>query len=159
MREWAVLSKRCARAREHVSLRLDGELSEFERALLAAHLARCETCRRFDADVRAVTDQVRAAPLEALAVPIALPPRRPVRAVRGLQAAVAAAAVATVGLGALLGLVQSAPQANVVIQPNLASLARGDNNTLIRAMVVNDMRAQVSRRVGQRHVRGISPLL
>jgi predicted anti-sigma-YlaC factor YlaD len=35
----------CARARFWASLRLDGELSELESALLDAHLGRCAACR------------------------------------------------------------------------------------------------------------------
>ena len=58
------LTKQCERAREGASLRLDGELSEFEQALLGAHLARCEPCRSFAAELDAVTTRLRHAPLE-----------------------------------------------------------------------------------------------
>ena len=56
------LTKQCERARECASLRLDGELSEFEQALLVAHLARCELCRSFAAELESVTDHMRTTP-------------------------------------------------------------------------------------------------
>ena len=34
----------CARVREQVSLELDGELSQLEQRMLAAHLERCAAC-------------------------------------------------------------------------------------------------------------------
>ena len=37
----------CERARQWASLRLDGELSELENALLDAHLGRCQACSGF----------------------------------------------------------------------------------------------------------------
>lgn len=37
----------CARTRFWVSLRIDGELSQLEGALLDAHLGRCPECREF----------------------------------------------------------------------------------------------------------------
>ena len=37
----------CARTRFWVSLRIDGELSQLECALLDAHLSRCPECREF----------------------------------------------------------------------------------------------------------------
>jgi anti-sigma factor RsiW len=70
------LTKQCERAREAASLRLDGELSEFEQALLVAHLARCEPCRSFAAELSAITMRLRTAPLERLEQPVVLPARR-----------------------------------------------------------------------------------
>ncbi len=134
-----MISKRCVRAREHVSLDLDGELSEFERVLLAAHLAQCERCRRFEADVVAVTGRLRAAPLEALPQPVSLPRRRRVFATRSIQSA-AAAAVLAVGFGVALSLAESVgpesaagPRFGVGVEP-------GYNDRLIRAVRVRDMR-------------------
>lgn len=87
-----------------MSLGLDSELSELEQALLAAHLERCGSCREFEAEVCALTAELRAAPLEPLEHPIALPSRSrlPVRAFRAGAAAAAVLAVAV--LGSLLGL-------------------------------------------------------
>ncbi|MFN2470646.1 MAG: zf-HC2 domain-containing protein [Gaiellaceae bacterium] len=133
------MSKRCIRAREHVSLFSDGELSEFERALLTAHLARCESCRRFQADVSAMTERLRAAPLEPLTQPITLPRRRPAVAARALQAVAAAAAVVAVGFGAVTGLVDSAGPRTVGIKQIGSGLEPGGNDRLIRAVRVRDM--------------------
>ena len=54
----------CRRAREWVSLRLDGELSELERLLLRRHLARCEGCRTTAEHVERTATLMRSAPLE-----------------------------------------------------------------------------------------------
>jgi ferric-dicitrate binding protein FerR (iron transport regulator) len=56
------LQRGCARAREWVSLRLDGELSELERLLLRRHLARCEGCRAFAESARATAELIRSTP-------------------------------------------------------------------------------------------------
>src|ERR671917_2782511 len=97
----------CERARMWASLQLDGELSELERALLDAHLARCEACSVYVREVRAATRGLRAAELERPAHPITLPSRR--RLVRPFQVTAAAALLAVaVGLGALLSSLNSA---------------------------------------------------
>ena len=90
----------CERARAYVSLELDSELSQLERAMLAAHVARCEPCAEFERNVRAQTEELRRAPLERLPRPVELPARRrPV--LRHLHAAAAAAAAFVLaGLGA-----------------------------------------------------------
>ena len=150
-----VLSKRCVRAREHISLRLDGELSEFERALLGAHLARCEGCRRFESDVRAVTERLRGEPLESLGRPIVIAPRRRVAAARLLPGAAAAAAVLAVGIGAVLGLANSTtPQSIVASEAREASGFPVDgNNTLLRAVRAKAMRPAAP----PRHGVGLTP--
>lgn len=94
----------CERAREWASLRLDGELSEFEQTLLAAHLERCGHCAEFARGIDGATRKLRAAPLTALGEPIALPLRRRTLGLRATSAAAAAAAVVTaIGLGTLIG--------------------------------------------------------
>jgi Putative zinc-finger len=92
----------CDRTREAVSLSLDARPSAFERHLVAAHLARCESCREFERDARSTTALLRAAPLEVLDHPIVLPRRRRFAPVVGTTA-VAAAACVVVVVGALLG--------------------------------------------------------
>jgi anti-sigma factor RsiW len=52
----------CERAREWSSLRLDGELSELEEALLDKHLESCALCEAFDAGLRTSTRLLRDAP-------------------------------------------------------------------------------------------------
>ena len=94
----------CERAREWASLRLDAELSQFEEALLDAHLERCAGCAEYARNVTTVTSALRSAEASRLSVPIALPLRRrrvPLRAVSA--AAAAAAVVSAVGLGTVIG--------------------------------------------------------
>jgi predicted anti-sigma-YlaC factor YlaD len=101
----------CDRTREWAALRLDGELSEFERVLMRAHLERCAECRSFAADVTEITQQLREAPLERLPQPVTLPQRRRVASFRHVQVAAAAAVVvAAAGLGGLYGAVRNSPQ-------------------------------------------------
>jgi predicted anti-sigma-YlaC factor YlaD len=97
----------CERARMWASLQLDGELSELERALLDAHLARCEACSVYVREVGAATEGLRAAELERPAHPITLPARR--RLVRPVHVSAAAALVAAaIGFGALVSSLNSA---------------------------------------------------
>jgi len=88
----------CERARQWISLAVDGELSELERATLARHLARCPGCREVETEVAALARLLRAAPPAAPARPLAVGRPRP-RAVAllrrgGLVLAGAAAAAA-----------------------------------------------------------------
>lgn len=91
-----VESRLCSRARFWVSLRLDGQLSELEGALLGAHLVDCEACRSFADESAVTTEELRAAPAAELApVRIDLPrrPRKPL-VIAFAAAVIAAAAVA-----------------------------------------------------------------
>jgi predicted anti-sigma-YlaC factor YlaD len=99
------IPKVCERARTYASLRLDGELSEFERALLESHIAGCGACRAFAADLDALTSELRASAFERLERPLQLPVR--VRAgLRRLQVGAAAAVLVTVvGASSLIGSV------------------------------------------------------
>jgi anti-sigma factor RsiW len=88
----------CDRVRSQVSLELDGELSQLERAMVAAHLERCPDCRAHESEVSAFTDLLRQAPLKQMENPVVVRRlRRPI--VARLQAG-AAAAVAIAALGA-----------------------------------------------------------
>ena len=125
MRTMRSSGRRCDRAREYASLRLDGELSEFERALLDSHLERCPSCRVFAGDLVAVTDRLRSAPLVAPELAITLPRRR-FAGLRGVQVSAAAAAImSVVGIGTLFGMLQSsATTTSAAASPQLASMAR-----------------------------------
>ena len=92
----------CDRAREAVSLALDGELSQLEWALLERHLDRCPACAEFSADVSALTHQLRAAEVVRLERPIELPIRR--RVGHGLRHAGGWAAAASVAVTALIAV-------------------------------------------------------
>lgn len=106
MRELRAQSRVCDRAREYSSRSLDGELSDFERALLDTHLERCEACRAYSIELAEIVTRLRAAPLEPLSHPISLPSRRRVRA-RVLQGAAAVAAAAVAATAGLVGSLQS----------------------------------------------------
>jgi anti-sigma factor RsiW len=77
----------CGRARFWVSLRVDGELSELEGALLDAHLARCPACAEFADGATEATARLRDAQLERPAPIIVIVPRSPRHAAPGLIAA------------------------------------------------------------------------
>src|SRR4051812_29161412 len=100
-------SRQCERARELASLRLDGEISELEEALLRTHQGRCADCEAFARSLGGFTGELRAAPLESPDRPFALP-RRPRVALRSVQFAAAAAAIAVVaGVGSMLAVLGS----------------------------------------------------
>jgi len=108
MRELRAQSRVCDRAREYSSRSLDGELSDFEHALLETHLERCEPCRAYSVDLAEIVTRLRANPMESLSQPISLPSRRRVRA-RALQGAAALAAAAVAATAGLVGSLQSQP--------------------------------------------------
>jgi anti-sigma factor RsiW len=120
----------CERAAQWISLELDGELSELERARLARHLDRCASCRAWSAEVGGFTSLLRTAPLVELSSPVAaLVPR--VRAKR--RAAVAT--LATLGAAAAV----------------LVALLQTGRNPSPGALAFKD--AQQQRRFAQEHVR------
>jgi hypothetical protein len=91
----------CERARAWASLRLDAELSEFEEALLVAHLGRCSACSEYEESVRGAVLALRDAPLEQLEHPVGVPAKRraalrPTALTRAAAVVVAAAGIATV---------------------------------------------------------------
>jgi predicted anti-sigma-YlaC factor YlaD len=93
----------CDRVRLQLSLELDGGLSQFERPMLAVHLARCAECRAYRAEARAFTSLLRTAPLERLSEPVtAWRSRRRLLPARLPAVAGAALAFAVVGVGTQL---------------------------------------------------------
>lgn len=126
MRTRSLLPHDCAWACQHVSARLDSQLSEFEEALLEAQLERCPDCRAYAESLAVVTETLRTAPMEepslsfqlprrsgisALSMPrLRLAPRNQARVV-ALRAISAAAVVVVVVLGGLVSLHPSAPPA------------------------------------------------
>lgn len=93
----------CEQVRGHICAGLDGELSQVERARMRTHLGSCAACRAFAGGARQTANILRAAPLEDLDFPIALPSRRLALARRIPVAAAAAAIAVAVGVGALVG--------------------------------------------------------
>jgi anti-sigma factor RsiW len=88
----------CDRVRSQVSLELDGELSQLERAMVAAHLERCPECRAYESEVTAFTGLLRQAPLKEMERPVVV--RKPHRTIAARLQAGVAAAVAVAALGA-----------------------------------------------------------
>jgi ferric-dicitrate binding protein FerR (iron transport regulator) len=92
----------CGRAREWVSLRLDGELSELERLLLWRHLARCGECHAFAESTEAVTRAIRETPQERPSRSLESAPR-PVRGRARRRLAYAAVVVGAAAAGGIVG--------------------------------------------------------
>jgi len=99
----AVLAAECERARNWVSLGLDGELSQVEQALVRAHVGRCAACAEFASDLHGLTQELRRAPLERPTGRCG-PVRRRSSGMRAFQLGAAAAAVVLAAtLGSLVG--------------------------------------------------------
>jgi predicted anti-sigma-YlaC factor YlaD len=120
----------CRQGREFISLRLDDELSELEQARLDSHLRVCQDCRAYEADLVGATRMLRAAALEPVERPFALPQRRRLP-LRSLQVSAAAAlVVVAAALGTLLGPLRSHPAS---AQLSIVLASRGDDNSDLRA--------------------------
>jgi anti-sigma factor RsiW len=92
----------CESAREWSSLRLDGELSELEEALLVKHLEGCALCAAFEAGLRASAEALRSAPMAQPSSGFEVPAagRRRIGLSRGLAVAGVLGAAA---LGSVVG--------------------------------------------------------
>lgn len=109
MRALAILPEACNRTRQHVSLRLDKQLSELEVAVMEHHLARCPACRSFADELEGVTEALRDAELVEPPIHFEVP-HKPARVgVARAGAAAAAAVLVAVALGAVAGLGPDAP--------------------------------------------------
>ena len=111
-----------------VSCRLDGAISQFEIALVTAHLRRCPDCAAFEAEIGAFTELLRAAAPVRVPRRISLPRmpfRRPLRVARGAvaTAAVAMAAVAIGGSGRLAESAHVAAPANDAVRISAPAVA------------------------------------
>jgi predicted anti-sigma-YlaC factor YlaD len=93
----------CERVRSQISLLLDAEVSELDRRLVAAHLARCAECRAFEQPVLAFTQELRATPLERPSAPVVVLMRVPAR--QRILRRTAELSVAATVLIAMLGVV------------------------------------------------------
>jgi len=100
----------CDRARQWSSLRVDGELSELEDALLEKHLEDCAECFAFDAGLRSTSTLLRTAPSETARLRVELPARSRVSFPVGRRVAVAAIAVAAAA-GSIVGSTLERPAA------------------------------------------------
>ena len=112
MRALAILPEACNRTRQHVSLRLDTQLSELEVAVMEHHLARCPACRSFADELEGVTEALRDAELVEPPIHFEVPHRPSRVAMPRAGAAAAAAVLVAVALGGVAGLGPDAPQSD-----------------------------------------------
>jgi len=128
----------CLEAREAVSLRLDGELSELEDARLNAHLRECAACSVYALQLSAIAESLRSAELEQPQLDLTLPRRR---ALPGIRVAAAAAVVVAVGAGSAFALGHglgsgNGPAATIQVSgPDLAGLRADIKNQHLFAML------------------------
>ena len=115
----------CDRAREWASLRLDGELSELEAAMLDGHLERCAACAAAVAEIEAVTGAIRRAPLLPLARPISTP-RRHVAFRAARVTAAAAVMLVAAGLGSVFATSVQTPAAEHASLPRVVNAGSDD---------------------------------
>lgn len=109
----------CERARAHVSLALDGELSQLERRMLASHLLRCSECQSYSGQVNEFTDALRQAPFEPLERQIVTPRHRRISFTAAQLGAAATLAVAALGMVTQVG---SPERSESVSQPTRIDL-------------------------------------
>ncbi len=115
MRALAILPEACNRTRQHVSLRLDRQLSELEVAVMDNHLARCPACRSFADELEGVTAALRDADLVEPPIHFDVP-RKPARVGLPRAGAVAAAAIlVAVAFGGVAGLGPESPATDAYI--------------------------------------------
>jgi anti-sigma factor RsiW len=120
---------RCDRVRQWTSLRVDGELSELEGAVLERHLEGCAECRSFELGLRSAVDLLRTAPAEPSSVRFDVPAPASARFPVGRRLAVAAVALAA-AVGSLVGSTidrpaprpQEPPQVSLLITKDVQQL-------------------------------------
>jgi ferric-dicitrate binding protein FerR (iron transport regulator) len=120
---------RCERARQWASLRLDGELSELEDALLEQHLEGCSNCSAFAVRLAATTEAVRAVPLERPEISYPRFERPVIRLPVGRRVAIVAVAAAA-ALGAFVGSSLQKPSPAPAPNAGLQLSFRTDQNLL-----------------------------
>jgi predicted anti-sigma-YlaC factor YlaD len=132
----------CERTREWATLRLDGEISEFETAIMQSHLERCPACSGFAEDVAAITAGVRSTPLEPLTHPVEVgSPRRLRLPLRHVQVAAAAALVVlATGLGSVYGALHRTEHPGPSTTPHRAPVGMADESLFLRKLRVADLR-------------------
>lgn len=135
----------CLRAREAVSARLDGELSELEAARLEQHLRGCGPCAEFAAGAEEVARRLRVAALEPAPDELFLPRRRRIAAPYAAAAATFLIAAAT-GSSFLVGHLLGARSGRTPAPATTAAAATGVDPSIV-AMLRNHPggRAQTGR--------------
>ena len=126
------LPEQCERARGWASLRVDGELSELQSALLDTHLGRCRACRAFARGTEDLASALASARLERPAqLALVLPPRGRLRALG--RTALAAGAVAAASVAATLAGVSVGDGTASVVRP-VAMVTAVDTPNELRAL-------------------------
>jgi hypothetical protein len=123
----------CARARFWVSLRVDGELSELEGALLDSHLARCPGCAEFAQGASEATSWLRDAQLERPAPIIVSVPRSPRRVAPGFVAAAVVVASA-LAAGFVHGTGSSTHGRTSALQPTVSVVSSSETPDELRRL-------------------------
>jgi hypothetical protein len=116
----------CEQGRSWISLQLDGELSAFEQALLAAHLERCRDCQRFQTALLTLSTGLRDTPPATLNKPVSVFSHRLRRQHWPPLAAALLAGCALASASLLASLPASTPPAP---QPVLVALHDGNRPT------------------------------
>jgi hypothetical protein len=127
----------CPAAREAVSARVDGELSELEAARLDAHLLRCPDCRRFAAGAAALARELRSTVPERPRAAVVLA-RQPRRLALSSWAAAASLVLAVSGSSFALGHAiggRSAPQPAAIGQNDVLGLHRDSTRQHVLALL------------------------
>lgn len=127
-----VSDRGCSHGLAWASLELDGELSQLESVLLERHLARCAACAAHVGDMRALTEALRTAPVEAPSAPVFVASSR--RARTGTLAAkvalAATLALAAGGLGVFAGSLGGGPAGPEPQERELVLLTPDDRRDL-----------------------------
>jgi predicted anti-sigma-YlaC factor YlaD len=146
-------SQRCERARQTVSAQLDGELSEFEQALLNGHLERCPSCRSFAAELRGLTAALRAAPVEEPEAPLVSLPSRRRLPLRALPVGVAAAAATVaIGLAAVAGSLQTQRPGSLSVNRSPINAREAAELRTLRGVVFQPRRVVTPRSAAGRRI-------
>jgi ferric-dicitrate binding protein FerR (iron transport regulator) len=138
----------CDRTREWVALRLDADLSDFETALMTAHLERCPTCRAFGEEVGAITAVLRSAPLEGLEQPVRLPAPGPLPFRRLPLIAAAAVVLLAAVLGGVWGSVSSSRSEAVASEPVHSPMLATAPDAFLRDLRLLALRQSATRSLG-----------
>ena len=129
----------CMQAREAASLRLDGELSELEAVRLGLHLRDCPACRAYAREIAAITQELRATPLEQPNVRIFTPRRRSAPRIQAAAVAavglVAAVAGTSFAIGRAVGTEGRQPTVTATGSADSSSVRVDSRNQHILAMV------------------------
>lgn len=143
----------CSRARESVSCRLDGELTELEAGRLDDHLRDCAECSAYARQLHAFATELRAAPLEQPNITVFVAARR--RPLVRLQTVAAAAAVVAVSAGSSFAIGRavgihgsSSPPAKRTVTADAVSLRADSTRQHVLAMLPSQEPAG-ERRIGQ----------